>query len=318
MTINKRNVTLHGHTMNFWEYRPAVRSAESDGDVLVFVHGIAGSARTWLPLLHELDRRGVARRVIVPDLLGHGESATPRGDYSLGAFASAIRDLLVLLGLRHATVAGHSLGGGVAMQFAYQYPEMCGRLVLISSGGLGKEVSGVLRATAIPGTKAVLALLVNRATLATGHAAAAALGRALGGRLDTESRELVAHLASLADPGRRTAFLSTVRGLLDLRGQRVSAHDRLYLSAAVPTLIVWGARDWMIPARHGREAAGLMPGSRIEVLPMARHFPHAAEPAHVATILNAFLNETEPARLNLEELAAVLLAGGQATVQHSG
>jgi pimeloyl-ACP methyl ester carboxylesterase len=322
MTVHKRNVILHGHEMHFLEYQPSAASDVSDGDVLVLIHGIAGSSRAWLPLLHELERRGFARRAIVPDLLGHGESATPRGDYSLGSFARAIRDLLVLLGLRYATVVGHSLCGGVAMQFAYQFPEQCGRLVLTSSGGLGKDVSGLLRATALPGTKATLSLLLNRVTLAAGRSAAslgrtlgAQLGGQLGGHLGTESRELAAHLASLTHPGRRNAFLSTVRGLLDFRGQRISAHDRLYLSASIPTLVVWGERDWIIPAHHGREAAELMRGIRVEILPGVRHFPHAADPQRFATILTTFLNETDPARLNVEELAS-LLSGEGAAADH--
>ncbi|WP_158892987.1 alpha/beta fold hydrolase [Amycolatopsis anabasis] len=310
MTLIARDVVLHGHTIRFWEYVPepaAAGAAELDADVVVLLHGIAGSGRTWKPVLDELERRKFPRRVLVPDLLGHGESAKPRGDYGLGSFASGIRDLLALEGHSHATLVGHSLGGGVAMQFAYQFPEMTGRLVLVDSGGLGPEVTFVLRATALPGTKPTLALLVNRLT----HAAArglASIGRALGGRLSAETRELGFHLWSLADPGRRTAFVNTARGVIDLRGQRATALDRLYLAENAPTLVVWGAKDWIIPVRHAHRAAELMPGSRLEIFETARHFPHAADPARFADTLTTFLAETKPARLKLEEVAERLRA----------
>ena len=136
---------VHGHDV-------AYRQAGS-GPLLVMIHGIAGSSGTWVPVMPLLAEHYT---VIAPDLLGHGESAKPRGDYSLGAYASGIRDLLGVLGHERATVVGHSLGGGVAMQFAYQFPQMAERLVLVCSGGLGKEVSPLLRALSLPGTEYVL------------------------------------------------------------------------------------------------------------------------------------------------------------------
>ena len=96
--------------------------------------------------------------MIAPDLIGHGDSATPRGDYSLGAHAASIRDLLAAIGVDRATIVGHSLGGGVAMQFFYQFPQRVERLVLVSSGGLGREVSPLLRSAALPGASALLSL----------------------------------------------------------------------------------------------------------------------------------------------------------------
>ena len=123
-------IVLHGHRVFY-------RSAGS-GPVVVLVHGITSTSATWANVLPYLAERFT---VIAPDLLGHGESAKPRGDYSLGAYASGIRDLLLALGHERATFVGHSLGGGVAMQLAYQFPEHCERLVLVSSGGLGREIS---------------------------------------------------------------------------------------------------------------------------------------------------------------------------------
>src|ERR1700758_3337208 len=126
---------------------------DGDGEVLLLIHGMAGSSDSWRSVLPQLSKKF---RVIAPDLLGHGESAKPRGDYSLGAFAVWLRDLLDELGVQRATVIGQSLGGGIAMQFAYQHRDYCERLVLIGSGGLGPELSPLLRVLSAPGAEFVL------------------------------------------------------------------------------------------------------------------------------------------------------------------
>src|SRR5215218_7140410 len=143
-------IRIHGHEVAYRE--------EGEGSAVVLIHGIAGCSATWDAVVPRLAAR---HAVIAPDLLGHGESAKPQGDYSLGAYASGVRDLLAVLGHDRVTVVGHSLGGGIALQFAYQFPEWCERLVLVGSGGLGKEVSPLLRALSAPGADYVLALLLN-------------------------------------------------------------------------------------------------------------------------------------------------------------
>ncbi|MBA8924838.1 pimeloyl-ACP methyl ester carboxylesterase [Kutzneria viridogrisea] len=274
--------------------------------MLLLLHGIAGSARTWDPLLAELERLEYPGRVLAPDLLGHGELAQPHGDYSMGAYASDVRDLLVLLELWHATVIGHSLGGGIAMQFAYQFPQHCGRLVLVSSGGLGRTVSPLLRAATLPGAKLVLPLLASRAVIEGGRRIGQLVERFGGGPLSPELTEFGAHFASLEQAVRREAFVDTARGVIDVHGQRVSGRDRLYLADAAPTLLVWGEQDPMIPVEHGRRAAREMPGSRLEVFEESGHFPHCAEPERFASVLLDFLATTSPARLDVTELAQKL------------
>ena len=159
-----RAQTLHGH-------RVAYRQAGS-GPVVVLVHGITSDSSTWRRVMPYLARRFT---VIAPDLIGHGESDKPRGDYSLGAHASGLRDLLVSLGHDRATFVGHSLGGGIAMQLSYQFPEMCERLVLVDSGGLGRDVSPLLRAATLPGSELVLPLLAATRLLDAGRLAAGLL-----------------------------------------------------------------------------------------------------------------------------------------------
>jgi pimeloyl-ACP methyl ester carboxylesterase len=290
-------IEIHGH-------RVAYKQA-GDGPVLLLVHGITSTAESWsevMPILAE------DHLVIAPDLMGHGRSAKPRGDYSLGAYASGIRDLLLALGHDRATVVGHSLGGGVAMQFSYQFPERTERLALISSGGLGEEVHALLRAATLPGSEIVLPLLASRPLLDAGEWVGRTLGR-LGLRVGPDVAEMARGYASLADRDARAAFVHTLRGIIDPGGQRVSARDRLYLAAELPTLIVWGDRDPILPVDHGREAHKLIPRSRMEVLEDAGHFPMLDDPYTFARVLRGFLAETEPAWLEPEDLRERVLAG---------
>jgi pimeloyl-ACP methyl ester carboxylesterase len=280
------SVVLHGHRVSY-------RSAGS-GSVVLLLHGITSSATTWDDVLPWLAER---HTVVAPDLLGHGQSAKPRGDYSLGAQANALRDLLAVLGHERVTVVGHSLGGGIAMQLAYQYPELCERLVLVSSGGLGREVHALLRAAALPGSEWVLPLLCRAGLYDAVAGAARVLGR-LGLRAAPDVEEVWRGYTSLADPACREAFVHTLRAVIEPGGQRVCAADRLYLTAHVPTLIVWGDRDAMIPVAHAHEAHAAMPGSRLEIFAEAGHLPHRDQPWRFVRVLLDFVASTEPARLD--------------------
>ena len=275
-------VKIHGHDV-------AYRSAGTGDTVLVFVHGIAGSSATWAPVMARLDHDRYT--MIAPDLLGHGESAKPRGDYSLGAYACGIRDLLVVLGHDRATVIGHSLGGGIAMQAAYQFPERCERLVLTCSGGLGKEVNPLLRVVSAPGSEYVLPLILTPRV----HSVAASVGQFIGKtgvRGSPLWGEVWASYTRLTDVRTQRAFVHTIRAVIDVAGQRVSARDRLYLAENTPTLILWGDRDRIIPVSHAYAAHELMPGSRLEIVEGAGHFLPIERPGVVASLLDDFLVST--------------------------
>ncbi len=290
-------LVLHGHRMS---YRTA-----GDGPVIALIHGITSTSDTWRELLPLLAER---HTVVAPDLLGHGDSAKPRGDYSLGAYAAGLRDLLLALGHERATVVGHSLGGGVAMQFAYQFPERCERLALISSGGLGREVHPLLRAASVPGSELVLPLIAAPKVLDAGAAVGAFLAR-IGLRPSADLGEIARGYASLGNSRSRLAFLHTLRAVIDPIGQRVSARDRLYLAREVPSLIIWGERDPVIPAEHGRDAHAAMPGSRLEILPQAGHFPHLDESRRVARAVGQLVGDSKAADIRTEDLRERLLAG---------
>ncbi len=301
-----RHLTINGQ-------RIAYRLA-GEGPALVLIHGLASSSATWRLIGPRLATR---HTVLAVDLLGHGESAKPRGDYSLGAHASGIRDVMMALGIERATLAGHSFGGGVAMQMAYQFPERCQRLVLLASGGLGREVTLLLRAVALPGAEFVIPLVLS----ARGRSALLAIGaqfRRLGLRLDNARSEMWDSYSSLTSPDGRVAFVHTVRQVIDLAGQRVSARDRLYLAAAIPTLIVWGDRDGIIPVAHGYAAHEAIPGSRLEILAGSGHFLPSQDADRLAALIADFTATTKPASVDAGAFQAALRRGAPATAPAPG
>jgi pimeloyl-ACP methyl ester carboxylesterase len=273
------------------------------GSPIVLIHGVAGRAEQWDQTVQLLADH---HTLVAPDLLGHGDSAKPRGDYSLGAHASGIRDLLVALDIERATVVGHSLGGGIAMQFAYQFPERCERLVLVSSGGLGGQVHPLLRAATLPGSEIVLPLLAHPRVLEIGSLIPRALGR-VGLRTRVDLTEMARGYQSLSNAEARNAFIHTVRAVIDAGGQRINASDRLYLASKMPSLIVWGRHDRIIPVEHARPAHELMPGSRLVLFDESGHFPHLDAPLRFARTLEAFVEETEPARLDVSMMRELVL-----------
>jgi pimeloyl-ACP methyl ester carboxylesterase len=284
---------LHGRRISYL--------TAGEGPVLLAVHGIASHSQAWRAALPLLARRAT---VIAPDLPGHGASAKAPGDYSLGSLASSLRDLLVKLGHERATLVGHSLGGGVAMQFSYMFPERTERLVLVSSGGLGRSVNPLLRAATLPGSELVIAATIGPIT-ALGRAGAAAVRR-LGLRFSPDLGEVGRGFATLADREGRVAFLDTLRSVVNFSGQRVDASDRLYLASGIPTLLLWGERDPIIPAGHGRRAQERMPGSRLVTFADSGHFPQIDDPHRFAATVLEFLEETEPSRLTPESWSELL------------
>ena len=291
-----QHVSIHGHSVG---YRRG-----GTGERVLLLHGLAGSSKTWDDVIPLLTPHA---EVIAVDLLGHGESAKPMGDYSLGAFASGLRDFLSILDVDSVTIVGHSFGGGVAMQLAYQHPHLVDRLVLVGSGGLGREVSWLLRLLTLPGAEYVMPFafpkpIVDRAT---------GVGRQLGRRniRSPKFSEMWRAYSSLAGATNRKAFVRTMRGVIEPGGQTVNATDRLYLAAHVPTMIVWGDRDGIIPVEHAHAAHELIPTSRLEVVEGVGHFPHVEQPDTFTDLLVDFLQTTDAASSRHEALRDVLLAG---------
>ncbi|MGJ6124224.1 alpha/beta fold hydrolase [Mycolicibacterium sp. Y3] len=281
--IEPKFVEIHG-------MRQAVLDVGEGEEVLLLIHGMAGSAHTWRAVLPQLAKK---YRVIAPDLIGHGQSSKPRTDYSLGAFAVGLRDLLDELGVASATVVGHSLGGGVAMQFLYQHPEYCRRLVLISSGGLGPDVGWILRLLAAPGAEFVMPVIAPAPVLRAGNAARSWFSSM--GLRSPRGAEIWNAYSSFADRGTREAFIRTLRSVVDYRGQSVSALNRLNLREGLPVLAIWGEKDDIIPVDHAYSALQARPDCRLEILPHVGHFAQVEAPEVVVDLIDELISTTDPA-----------------------
>ncbi|OBK76158.1 alpha/beta hydrolase [Mycobacterium sp. 1274761.0] len=244
-----RTVTLNGHRIAYRD--------EGAGEVLLLVHGLNGDSSSWREVIPGLSRK---YRVIVPDLLGHGQSDKPRGEYSPAIFAAMLRDLVDALGIDKVTLVGHSLGGGVAMTFAARYRRYCKRLVLLNSGGFGSEVSMLLRMLSLPGAGLVLPFV------ARGH------GR-----------------------DQRRVFLRTLRSVVTHRGQAASAVDCLHFLAALPIQIIGSERDRIIPVAHAHTAHALLAGSRLHIIPGAGHDPQMHHPDTITELIDDFVAESDAA-----------------------
>jgi pimeloyl-ACP methyl ester carboxylesterase len=278
-TSEPTTVTLHGHELSYVD--------AGAGETILFVHGLLGSHRAWG---HLVDALADSYRVLLPDLFGHGASAKHAGDYSPAAHAATLRDLLDRLGIARVTIVGHSLGGGIALEFCYLFPDRVDRLVLVGSGGLGRQVSPVLRSATLPGAEWVLPVIASPWV----RGGAAAVGRVLslaGWRASHDIRAAWEGFTSLGDADSRRAFLATTRAVMDPGGQRVSATDYLPDLVGLPVLVVWGTRDLVIPPAHAARAREAIPGCRIELFEGAGHFPHLDAPERFADALRAFMRE---------------------------
>ncbi len=298
-------VTIHGHRRAFIK--------KGSGPALLLLHGLGCDHTTWAPVIDTLARR---HTVIAPDLLGHGQSDKPRADYSVGGYANAMRDLLAVLDVESATIVGHSFGGGVALQFAYQFPELTERLVLVASGGFGPEVTPLIRLVTTPGFHQVAGLLTLPGPRHLGSIGLRILARSTL-RQARDLAEAADVFESFADSRTRAAVGHVARAVVDWRGQVITMTDRAYLTADVPTCVVWGADDSVIPASHASVAAAVSPGARVEVLPNAGHFPHKDHPERFARVITNFLRTTSPARHDRATWRDHLHNGGSTAVQQA-
>ncbi|GAA6524395.1 alpha/beta fold hydrolase [Intrasporangium sp. DVR] len=279
--LTPRQTTLYGHTLSYVD--------SGEGEAILFVHGLLGSHRNWRYLVDRLDN---TNRVIVPDLFGHGASEKHEGDYSPAAQAGTLRDLIDRLGIDRVTIVGHSLGGGISLAFGYLFPERVERLVLVGTGGLGREVSPVLRAATLPVADVVLPVIAS--PWVRGGAELVGRGLALlGWRASHDIRAAWEGFTELSDADSRRAFLATTRAVMNANGQRIAALEYLTELSGVPVLIVWGTNDMVIPAEHAKRAAELAPACRVELFDGAGHFPHLDQPDHFVDVLRDFMATTE-------------------------
>ncbi|BBX59844.1 Soluble epoxide hydrolase [Mycobacterium shottsii] len=314
MTERKRNLrpvrevtapSLQFRTIH--RYKRAFRIAGS-GPAILLIHGIGDNSTTWTGIHAKLAQRFT---VIAPDLLGHGRSDKPRADYSIAAYANGMRDLLSVLDIERVTIIGHSLGGGVAMQFAYQFPQLVDRLILVGAGGVTKDVNVVFRLASLPMGAEALALLRLPMVLPTVQLAGKVLGMALGSTaLGQDLPNVLRILDDLPEPTASSAFTRTLRAVVDWRGQIVTMLDRCYLTQAIPVQIIWGSRDAVVPVRHAEMAHAAMPGSKLEVFEGSGHFPFHDDPARFIDIVLRFIDSTQPPEYDQAALRELLRTGG--------
>jgi pimeloyl-ACP methyl ester carboxylesterase len=274
----RADVLVGGHVLSY------LHAGAAGDPVIVLLHGLASDSETWDRAIVPLAGRGY--RVLALDVLGHGHSAKPAGSYLLPDLAASVRDFLDALGIASATLCGHSLGGAIAMAVAGRYPDSVDALVLVSAGGLGREVHPLLRAAALPVAPHVL-----RAATRPGLRRLYARPR-----VHRALRLTDANLVNLRRAGRalgtrdgQTSFFAALRGVIEPGGQRGSFIDMGLLSPDVPTLFVWNAADPVIPVAHARAAHAHLPGSRLVIFPGGGHEPHRRDPTRFADEVAGFL-----------------------------
>lgn len=295
-TTMMQTMMLNGRELAFRE-----AGAGEGKPTLLLIHGMAGSSTTWREMIPRLEPHF---HILAPDLPGHGESSLDFDDYSLGAMASTLRDLLVVKGITRCTIVGQSLGGGVALQFVYQYPEFCERIALIGSGGLGREVNWILRLLAVPGAELLLTGVAAPFLVSAGDKVRGFFSDK--GVRAASLEETWAAYESLGRRGHRRTFFKTLRAVVDGKGQSVSANNRLHLAGQLPFQLIWGDRDPIIPVAHGRATHESIPGSRLAVVEGAGHYPHVEDPAAVERVLTEFMTVTEPGRIDIDTLGELV------------
>lgn len=277
--VERRHVEVGGNRISYLE-------AGSVGDpAVLLVHGLMSDSGTWAEVLEPLAERGL--RAIAIDLLGHGASDKPAGAYLLDDFALVLDGFLAALGIEHVTLCGHSLGGAIAIHYGYHFPQRVDRLVLVSAGGLGKEVSWGLRMLALPGAERITGAVMGR-PLVQNVLRSPLVHRAC--------RVTPQRLVNLRRIGRtlfradmRTAFFRSLRGVIGPRGQLGSFLEMEYLTAHVPTLLVWSQQDVIIPVAHAHRTHAHLPGSELLVFSGGGHEPHRRNAAEFANAAAAFV-----------------------------
>ena len=273
-------------TVKAGEHVLAYRDAgPRDGQVVLLLHGLASDADTWDRAVDPLAEQGL--RVIALDLVGHGESGTAvQGSYLLDDFAVSIADFLDAVGIDRVVAGGHSFGGAIAVHFAARYRQRVSHLVLVSAGGLGREVHPALRAAALPIAPVVLRAMtgpnMRRIYRRPG------LHRALGLTPDNLANLRRAGRA-LGSPAKQAAFFASLRGVIEPGGQRGSFIEMRTIPHDLPTLLVWSARDGVIPVAHAQAAHAALPNSSLVVFEGGRHEPHRSNAVPFAEAVARFL-----------------------------
>jgi pimeloyl-ACP methyl ester carboxylesterase len=276
----RKTVLAGSHVIAYQEAGPP------DGAVVILLHGLASDSDTWDKALGPLADRGL--RVLALDLLGHGESDKPTSDYLLSDFADSLASFLDATGVRSATLCGHSFGGAIAMFFGARHPDRVERVVLVSAGGLGREVHPVLRAAALPVAPAVLRAALGPRLRRLYRQPG--LHRAL--RLTPDNVTNLRRAArALGSEAGQASFFASLRGVIAPSGQRAASEEMRAFAERVPMLLIWNEGDPVIPLAHARaHAERAKPFSRLVVFPSNGHEPHRRSAERFAEEVAAFVH----------------------------
>lgn len=264
-------------------------SGPVDGEPVLLLHGIGRSLEDWD---EQHSRLAPARRVISPDLAGFGLSDPLPGPVTLAAFARGVLGTLDALGeTRPVHVVGNSLGGAVAMQLAVLAPDRARSLVLVDAAGFSREVTASLRVVGLP--------VVGRRLVARSGTADAVrrVERAIFVDRDVLTPERLAHALEVARrPAYPDVFARTARHLGTVRGVRAAWRRRLLAEVArlgLPTLVVWGDRDLILPVAGLDAARRAFPQAHTHRFERVGHMPQIERPDEFADVVGAFLADVE-------------------------
>lgn len=284
--VARRSVTAGGHLLSYQEAGPA------EGPPVLLLHGLASDSDTWDRAIPMLAGRGL--HVLALDLLGHGRSDKPSGRYLLDDFAASLESFLAAVEIEHATLCGHSLGGAIAVHYGYHHPQRVDALVLVSAGGLGREVHPMLRAAALPGAEQLFGWAMRPAMQRLYRRAARSSALGL-------TEENLANLRrarrALGDATGRAAFFASLRGVIRPSGQRGSFLEMNYLAEHVPTMLVWSEGDGVIPVAHAHATCARLAGSRLVVFPGGGHEPHRRNAVAFADAVAEFVRADDLGRV---------------------
>lgn len=280
--LSRHVVTASGHQMSY--------VTGGSGPPMVLLHGLGANSFTWRYVLPTLMQHYT---IFAPDMFGCGDSDKANVDFSLHAMAGYVNGFMEAVGLDRAIFVGHSLGGGLTMQYCHEYPGHAERIVLVSSGGLGTDLHWLLRISTLPGANGIIGAMADPRTRLPQLSRTMEQRRLhrLDQEFDPDTQTMLDRFQSYET---RQAFLSMLRHVGGLKGQRLSALAHLG-ELTVPVLLIWGARDSTIPVSHGRHALSFIPFAHLEVLPNCYHRPQIEAPRRFNELILDFLRaETWP------------------------
>lgn len=272
-----RYVKINGIKTRYW-------AAGDKGPAILLVHGLGGFIENWVYNIGPLAK---SHRVYAMDLPGFGLSDKTPLTRDLKVLVRFIADFMEAFSIEKASLIGNSLGGGLVLQFAIDYPDKVDKLVLVDNAGMGRGVIADFKLCSLP--------LIGELSVRTSRKGTAVLWRKIVYDSSLVTPELVDLSFRLASqPGAKKALLAALRAGIDIFGQRGDLVRQLLDSLKnikKPVLVTWGDRDRIIPVAHARTAVEKIAGARLELFDRCGHMPQLEYPEKFNRLVLAFLAE---------------------------